>query len=244
MTNPIGPSQRITGRPGLITNLILRLDDKLKRDRGVTEFAGHAQSILCIAVVPAEAEARLSDGTVVAVGDPLIEIHFAHQRMPQAADGAGIGWGAKFGRLLTVSFCELAAAVQSDPNLKGAKALRARLAFASERNRGDAQRFGVRFGLHTLEPPATLSMARRVHDFGEDLWLVALTWVFNRGALKGRSVRRMREDLWMSRDQLIANFGPARVKRADRAGPSPHGGVEKTEGSAGAGSEPRNTYAA
>jgi hypothetical protein len=35
--------------------------------------------------------------------------------------------------------------------------------------------------------------------------------VFNPGALKGRSVRRMREDLWMSRDQLIAHFGKPRV---------------------------------
>ena len=202
-------------RLGLVMGLILRLDDKLKRDRGVNEFAGCAQSILCVAVVPAEAEVRLSDGTLVALGDPLIEIHFAHQRMPQAADGAGIGWGARFGRLLNISFRELAAAVDVDPRLKDAKALRARLAFASERNRGDARRFGARFGLHTIEPPAPVSLARRFHDFGEDLWLVALTWAFNRGALKGRSVLRMREDLWMSRDQLIAQFGKARVGRED-----------------------------
>jgi hypothetical protein len=212
-----GPADGATGRdlrvarPGLLTNLILRLDDKLKRDRGVTEFAGCAESILCVAVVPADADVRLSDGTFVAADDPIIEIHFAHQRMPQASQGAGIGWGARFGRLLNISFRELAAAVDVDPRLKDAKALRARLAFASERNRGDARRFGVRFRLQTIEPPAPVSMARRVHDFGEDLWLVALTWVFNPGALKGRSVRRMREDLWMSRDQLIAHFGKPRV---------------------------------
>ena len=73
-------------RPGLLTNLILRLDDKLKRDRGVTEFAGCAESILCVAVVPADADVRLSDGTFVAADDPIIEIHFAHQRMPQASE--------------------------------------------------------------------------------------------------------------------------------------------------------------
>jgi len=211
MTNELNSADRLS-RPGLVTRLILRLDDKLKRDRGVTEFAGYARSILCVAVVPAEAAVRLSDGTVVAVGEPLIEIHFAHQRMPQARGGAGIGWGARFGRLLTISFRELAAAVNVDPHLRDAKALRARLAFASERNRGDARRFGARFGLQTIEPPTLVSMARRVHDFGEDLWLVALTWVFNPGALKGRSVLRMREDLWMSRNQLIARFGEPSVK--------------------------------
>jgi hypothetical protein len=189
------------------------LDDKLKRERGVTEFTGRSQSILCIAVVPAEADVRLSDGTTVAADDKIIEIHFAHQRMPQAGEGAGIGWGARFGRLLTISFRELAAAVEADPNLKDAKALRARLAFAGERNRADARRFGVRFGLQTIEPPPQVSMARRIHDFGEDLWLVALTWVFNRGALKGRSVLRMREDLWMSRGQLLQNFGNSRTDR-------------------------------
>jgi hypothetical protein len=202
-------------RPGLVTRLILRLDDWLQCERGVREFVGGGKGILRVAVVPAEADARLSDGTFVARGDPIIELHFAHERMPQAAEGAGIGWGARFGRCLTISFRELAAAADADPSLKDAKAVLGRLAFAGERNRGDARRFGVRFGLHTLEPPAPVSMARRFHDFGEDLWLVGLTWVFNRGALKGRSVLRMREDLWMSRDQLITHFGKTRVDRED-----------------------------
>jgi hypothetical protein len=199
-------------RYSLVTRLILRLDNHLKRERGVTELVG-ASGILRVAVVPAEADVRLSDGTFVAEGDPIIELHFAHERMPQAGEGAGISWGARFGRLLTISFRELAAAADVDPSLKDAKAVIGRLAFAGERNRGDARRFGMRFCLQILETPAPVSIARRIHDFGEDLWLVALTWVFNRGALKGRSVLRMREDLWMSRDQLIKNFGKRCVHR-------------------------------
>lgn len=204
-------------RPDLFTRLILGLDEKLKRDRGVVEFAASAKNILCIALVPSGSDVRLADGTTVASDDQIIEIHFAHQRMPQAADGAGIGWGARFGRQLTLSFRELAVAVERDPLLKDAKALRARLAFASERNRGDARRFGVRFRLETLEPPAPVSLSTKIHDFGEDLWLVALTWVFNRGALKGRSVLRMREDLWMSRNELVSHFGQACAERRPRA---------------------------
>ena len=67
----------------------------------------------------------------------------------------------------------------------------------------------------TLEPRHP-SRSRDVSTTSVRMWLVGLTWVFNRGALKGRSVLRMREDLWMSRDQLITHFGKARVDRENR----------------------------
>jgi hypothetical protein len=193
----------------------MRLDESLRRERGVVEFAGASGTILRVAVVPSDVDVTLPSGMTIAKGDPVIELHFANERLPQAHHGAGIGWGARFGRLLMTSFRELAQGLQVDPRLKDAKAVLARLAFSGERNRGDTIRFGHRFGFeHSLvctRVPAT----RRFHDFGEDLWLVGLTWVFNRGSLKGRSVLRLREDLWMSTDDMIARYGAA-VERAPR----------------------------
>src|SRR5262249_36622498 len=150
----------------------------------------------------------LSDGVRIARGDPVIEVHFNNERLPQVSDHTGLGWAARFGRRIVSSFRALAVAAEADARLKGADAALARLAFASERNRGDTRRFGEKFGLETLDPPAPVAFSRKVHDFGEDLWLVGLTWVFNPGSLKGRSVLRLREDLWMSRGTLLRRFGP------------------------------------
>jgi hypothetical protein len=195
--------------------MIMRLDTSLRRERGVIEFEG-GSGILRVAMIPSDVDARLPSGLVIARGDPVIELHFANERLPQADGGAGIGWGARFGRMLTTSFRELAAGMQVDPRLQDAKAVLARLAFSGERNRGDTHRFAVRLGFETTDAPAAPPLARRVHDFGEDLWLVGLTWVFNPGALRGRSVLRLREDLWMSPEQMISQYGAPPSQRMPR----------------------------
>ncbi len=203
-----GWEARSGSRSGVVSRMIVELDESLRRLRGVTEFAGASGTILRVAVIPSDVDARLPSGLTIRKGDPVIELHFANERLPQADDGAGFGWAARFGRLLVMSFRELAVGVQIDPRLQDAKAVLARLAFAGERNREDTQRFGHRFGFETLPLPSPVPMARRLHDFGEDLWLVGLTWAFNPGSLKGRSVLRLREDLWMSAEELLTRYGP------------------------------------
>jgi len=198
---------RVRG-PGLVRRLILNLDESLRRERGVMEFVG-GSGILRVAVIASDVDAVLPSGLVVKVGDPVIEVHFANERLPQASNGAGIGFGARLGRALLAGLAELAIGVEIDPRLRDAKAIIARLAFAGERNRGDTRRFAHRLGFETTDAPTRVPLARQFHDFGEDLWLVGLTWVFNRGSLKGRSVLRLREDMWMSRAQLIAHHGKA-----------------------------------
>ena len=164
-----------------------------------------------MALIASDVDAVLPSGLVIKAGDPVIELHFANERLPQASNGAGIGFGARLGRALLAGFAELAVGVQIDPRLQDAKAIIGRLAFAGERNRGDTRRFAHRLGFETTDTPARVPFARKFHDFGEDLWLVGLTWAFNRGSLKGRSVLRLREDLWMSRAQLIAHHGKSRA---------------------------------
>ena len=213
---PTSDAASPSARQGPIARLIMRMDESMRRERGVVEFEGASGTILRIAVVPSDVDATLPSGLEIKKGDPIIELHFANERLPQAGAGAGIGWGAKFGRLLVTSFRELAQGVQIDPRLQDAKAILARLAFAGERNRGDTHRFGERLGFECLPVPAKVPFARQVHDFGEDLWLVGLTWVFNRGSLKGRSVLRLREDLWMTKDALISRYGAPSAARPPR----------------------------
>ena len=209
-------------RGGIAGRIIRRMDVSLRRECGVMEFAGASGTILRVAVIPSDVDARLPSGLIIRRGDPVIELHFANERLPQAGDGAGFGWAARFGRLLVASFRELAGGLQIDPRLSDAKAILARLAFSGERNRADTRRFGERFGFETTQVPTRAPLARQVHDFGEDLWLVGLTWVFNPGSLKGRSVLRLREDMWMSKDQLMRRYGAAASERTVRRAAAAH----------------------
>jgi hypothetical protein len=203
-------------RSGWIARQIIALDEKLRAGNGLIEFEGSDATIFRVAVVRSEGTMRFADGVEIFPGDPVVEIHFWNERLPQTSDNTGLGWAAKFGRQMLVSFRELAVGIQIDPRLADCKAVLARLAFASERNRGDTRRFGTVFGFETLDTPWRVPLARKFHDFGEDLWLVGLTWVFNPGSLKGRSVLRLREDLWMSRGQLISRY-PAKPRRLPSA---------------------------
>ena len=198
---------------GPLRATIRRLDAWLRRNLGFVEFAASPACILRVVITRAEAEIRLSDGVVIKRGDPILDIHFWNERMPQSASTQGLGWGGRFGRQLMRSLGELAAALETDPRLGDAVAVRGRLAFAGERSLEDMRRFGAWFDFEQ-HPSPRLSLSRRLHDTAEDIWLLALAWTFNPGCLSQRSVVRRREDLWISREKMLVRHGPRRRESA------------------------------
>jgi hypothetical protein len=158
----------------------------------------------------AERAMTLGGGVVVARGDPILELHFWNERLPQAAATRGLGWGGRFGRQLIRSFGELADAMKDDPRISDAVAIRGRLAFAAARNRDDTRRFAHWFGMETPAEAAPLPLGRRLHDAAEDIWLVALSYAFNPGCLRDRQLSRRRDDLWISTAALMARYGAKR----------------------------------
>lgn len=177
-------------------------------------FSDNPNCILRVERSRADSEIRLSDGVVVARGDPILDLHFWNEQMPQTSAKPGLGWGGRFGRQLLRSFGELAVATERDPRISDAVAIRGRLAFAAARNRDDMRRFGRWFGLETPAEPERLPLGRRVHDAAEDIWLVFLSYAFNPGSLRGRQMLRRRDDLWMSKASLLARY---EVGRRDAA---------------------------
>lgn len=178
------------------------------------EFSDSAECMLRVARRRADCAMTLSDGVVVARGDPILELHFWNERIPQASATQGLGWGGRFGRRLIRSFAELAAAIETDPRICDAVAIRGRLAFAGTRNRDETRRFGRWFGLETPADDRPPALGQRVHDAAEDIWLVLLSYAFNPGSLRGRETLRRRDDLWMSRRTLVARYGGAKRKAA------------------------------
>jgi hypothetical protein len=179
------------------------------------EFTADPDCILRVAPARADTGMTLSDGVVVARGDPILELHFWNERLPQASASQGLGWGGRFGRRLRRSFGALAAVIDTDPRLAHAVAIRGRLAFAGARNREETRRWGHWFGLETPAREAPPPLGRRVHDAAEDFWLLALAYAFNPGCLPARQLSRRRDDLWMSRASLKARYGPGAARKSE-----------------------------
>lgn len=194
---------------------VRRLDAWLRSRQGFLEFAASPACILRVVLTRAEHEVRLSDGVAANRGDQILDIHFWNERIPQTSENPGLAWGGRFGRRLMRSLGELAVAVDADPRFAQVAALRARLAFAGERNPDDMRRFGAWFGFEEAQSIGPVSTVRRLHDAAEDVWLLALAWTFNPGSLRARSIVRRRDDLWISRARMSERHGaPARARVA------------------------------
>jgi hypothetical protein len=194
---------------------VRRLDALIRRHEGFIEFSNSPTCMLRVVVKRADSEIQLSDGSVIHPGEKIIDIHFWNERLPQASACQGLGWGGRFGRALMRSFVDLALAIDVDPRLKDAVAVRGRLAFAGARNPDEMHRFGGWFGFEGADSTGPLPLKRRIHDAAEDLWLLALTWTFNPGSLSTRQMIRRRDDLWISKAKLVARYtGPTSKRRA------------------------------
>jgi hypothetical protein len=207
------PERPLAPKDGAAKRLVRRLDAWFRRQEGFIEFDDCPTCVLRVVVKRAECELELSDGLVVLPGEKIIDLHFWNERLPKACQG--LGWGGRFGRALMRSFVDLATAIDADPRLAGAVAIRGRLAFANGRNREEMARFGQWFGFESIEDTAPLPLSRRLHDAAEDVWLLALTWTFNPGSLPTRKTIRRREDLWISKAKLVERYtARARPRRA------------------------------
>jgi hypothetical protein len=189
-----------------IRALVVGLDEWLRRRNDMLEYSDSPDCMLRVARRRAECGMTLSDGLVVVRGDPILDLHFWNERIPQTSATQGLGWGGRFGRQLIGSFCELAEAIERDPRICDAVAIRGRLAFAGARNRDEMRRFGHWFGLETPSDERRLPLGQRVHEAAEDIWLVFLSYAFNPGSLRGRQTVRRRDDLWMSKSALITRY--------------------------------------
>ena len=207
------PARPLAKDQGGVHALVRRLDAVIRRHEGIIEFSSSASCLLRAVVTRADADLKLSDGAIMKRGDPIIDVHFWNERLPQTASAPGLAWGGRFGRQLVRSFIDLAAAIDDDPRLCDAVAIRARLAFAGDRNREARQRFAHWFDFEGGEETGPPPLLRRLHDAAEDIWLVLLTWTFNPGSLRSRRMVRRREDLWISVGKLQDRYGPQRSKR-------------------------------
>jgi hypothetical protein len=192
---------------------VLAVDRSLRRANGIFEFCDDDECILRIAVIPAESRILLPGGTEVLPEDPIIDIHFWNEHL-LALDSvrSSLGWGGAFRTRLRFSLRQIAGYVECHPELRGVKACRAKAAFFRDRR---LRRVAYHQGFVSAVPQE--SIYGRVHEFLEIFLLYGLTWVFNPGALHGRTRLPQRCHLWMTREELLRRYKTASASGASLA---------------------------
>jgi hypothetical protein len=184
----------------------------LVRIYGVRSFTADPECILRIGSVPSilRQPVTLPDGTVLALGDKVIELHFWNEHLPVINDnGADMLMGWQFTTRLVHSFRVLAEHVLNDPGLRTFAALHGRLGFIQGSDVESLKRPAARLGLLLeLHDAAGLRFWRGAFWAGLYSWW--LMWTFNPGTLRRKRFRDVAlSDLWMTRETLLARYGPA-----------------------------------
>jgi hypothetical protein len=192
----------------VVRKAIFAIDTVQRWRHHVYEFDHNPSCILRISRSRSAEELTLSDGSVVRRGDPLIEIHFWNERVPQMAPGGpDLAWGVRFHRCLSRSLAYLADYVSESAKLHDVVAFRAETSFPTLPGLEHYARFYGRYGFDFRRIPCD-ALGGRVPLLSMNLYVWTIIWVLNPASVRGRSAATaQRAELWLSRSMLLNRHG-------------------------------------
>ena len=202
----------ISGRGALGAAVLRRaisgVDHRLSRRHGVRAFSEDAICILRYAPTIATRAVTLSDGAAIAAGDAVVDIHCWNERIPaMPKGGADLAWAYRVSARLKQSLRLLAQASETHPDLRAARAYRARVNFVGRGCSNESvSRIIYRMGFEDVDEGVGTFPAR-IHDALENVLIGALVWTHNPEALKRDKMIRERRPVWSSRERLLAVHG-------------------------------------
>jgi len=207
----------------LAARLIRALDALLRRIYQVTEFTQDPEAMLRLSLATAERDLVLSDGTHIRAGDPVAMLHFWNEHIPvMPPDGPDLGWGLAFQRGLSRSLQDVAAHVQTDPAYRQVRALRGPTTFTSAHDPAEASRIVGRWGFDLLRRERKAGFWPRFGLFWESVYASWLIWAYNPPSARSKPLRSLRwDELWMSRERLLAQYQPRRAASEPQKGIEP-----------------------
>lgn len=203
-------------RPRPLASAVFLLDSWLRRRHHVFEFADDWKCLLRLQHTTAEHPLRLSDGTLVAPGDPLLDLHIWNEHVPpMGADGPDLAWARMLGIRVDHSLRLLARHVREHPaEYRYITAIRADMNLGPEARNRRLGRLAARFGFESM--PASSSQPGPVRRVGENMLMLLLVLASNPAGARLAVFRRKHTVAYLSRRLLERRYGrPAPGMQAD-----------------------------
>ena len=198
-----GYSIRSSTGSDVLRRAISGIDGYLSYCCGVKPYSRDERCLLRYAAISSPGDYRLSDGTVLEAGDLVIDLHLWNEHIPPVPKaGPDLAWARLVSQWMKHSLVLLAGAMRTDPELRDARAIRAKTNFVGWGGQSESMsRLIARFGFEDVDE-GLASMPERVHDAFENVLIGALTWTHNPEALRRDKLIRQRRPVWMSADTL------------------------------------------
>lgn len=190
--------------------MVRGVDALLRQHQHIHEFTADKECLFRISVGEARAGVQLSDGTVIRLGDPILELHLWNEHVPaMPAAGPSAAWANQMKRLIRRSLILTALYLEQERALAPIVALHGAPPFRSRLGTAQMVRAAKRFGFDLVEPSEPATWRSLVHEFFDGMLLWALLHAFNPSAQRPNGAARHRYHLWISRQQLLCRFGGA-----------------------------------
>jgi hypothetical protein len=179
----------------------------LRRHYNVYEFSDETTCLSRVALTYARHPVMLTDGTMIQTGEPIGALHFWNEHILHFPEhGPDLHWAKIMQRRMRRSLQMLCDHAERDPDWADVKAIRAEIAVPKHMRAGrQMQRLARRHGFDIGKCQA--SAHGRLLLIAENILLWSFVRAYNPGALSRCHLLQERQELWLTRKSLLANYG-------------------------------------
>lgn len=197
--------------------VVFGLDRWLRQRQGVYEYTTNPSCLFRIQKTESEESLSLSDGTHIAAGDAILNLHLWNEQIP-AMDrhGASVAWARQISHGIQMSLIELVRHMAEHKELDDVVAARADMRLGTTEQTAQLSRISSRYGFEAVATGTINSGA--LHRFGENIYLFLLVLATNPIALRTPVMQRDHALVYLSRTILEKHYGhaarlPARARK-------------------------------
>jgi len=166
----------------------------------------------------ADCELRLSDGTHVRPGDPVLNLHLWNEHVPAIGPhGIGMAWARETTRRVEVSMIALARHLKWTRGLSDIVAIRGDMRLGTADQDGQLGRLAAHYGFEPAGLGSEEFGLAALKRFAENIFICMLVLAANPAALRAPVLRRGHKLVYLSRAALETRYAPAAMLRCKGA---------------------------